>query len=82
MSAHRFALLLERGAESTYSVGEHRCNEPLWVIEEIVRLGVQAYKEQPEHRDGQQDLLRARTALAMITMTRSENCPPTQDTAC
>ncbi len=35
-------------------------NPKRWqVIEEIVRLGVQAYKEQPEHRDGQQDLLRA-----------------------
>lgn len=31
MSAHRFALLLEHGVESTYSVGEHRCNEPLCV---------------------------------------------------
>lgn len=35
-------------------------NPKRWqVIEEIVRLGVQAYKEQPEHRDGQQDLLKA-----------------------
>lgn len=35
-------------------------NPKRWqVIEEIVRLGVEAYKEQPDHRDGQQDLLRA-----------------------
>lgn len=35
-------------------------NPKRWqVIEEIVRLGVEAYKEQPDHLDGQQDLLRA-----------------------
>jgi len=35
-------------------------NPKRWqVIEEIVRLGVEAYKAQNDHRDGQQDLLRA-----------------------
>lgn len=35
-------------------------NPKRWqVIEEIVRLGVEAYKATPDHRDGQQDLLRA-----------------------
>ena len=36
-------------------------NPKRWqVIEEIVRLGVEAYREKPDdHRGGQQDLLRA-----------------------
>lgn len=31
MSAHRFALLLAYGEDDSYTVGEHRCNEPLCV---------------------------------------------------
>lgn len=31
MSAHRFALLLAYGDDDSYTVGEHRCNEPLCV---------------------------------------------------